>query len=40
MFPEAPDLPTVVDPVFPVVPVFVLPPMVVLFGRFPMLVFE
>jgi hypothetical protein len=39
MFPDAPGLPMVVDPGLPVVPVFALPPMVVLFGRFPMLVF-
>ena len=36
-FPVAPGLPIVVDPGLPVVPVFVLPPMVLLFGRFPML---
>jgi len=39
MFPDAPGLPMVVDPGLPVVPVFAFPPMVVLFGRFPMLVF-
>jgi hypothetical protein len=39
MFPEFPGLPIVVDPGRPVNPVFVLPPKVVSFGRFPMLVF-
>src|ERR1700747_3814876 len=39
MFPAPPGLPIVVDPGLAVVPVVVLPPMVVLFGRFPMLVF-
>jgi hypothetical protein len=38
MFSEAAGLPIVVDPGLSVVPVFVLPPMVVV-GRFPMLVF-
>jgi hypothetical protein len=39
IFPDAPGLPIVGDSGLPVVPVFVLPPMVVLFGRFPMVGF-